>query len=81
MTGWVGDPATGFPDLPSPPVDGPQPLVLPRRHLRVETHYALENGPDQLRRRGGEGPIGHSLGLPACCLLPAPLLLSTQSVV
>ena len=34
MTGRVGDPATGSPDLPSPPVDGPQPLVQPGRPLR-----------------------------------------------
>ena len=35
MTEWVGDPTIGSPDLPSPPVDGPQPLVPPRRPLRV----------------------------------------------
>ena len=34
VTGWVGDPAIGSPDLPSPPVDGPQPLVQPGRPLR-----------------------------------------------
>ena len=34
MTGWVGDPTIGSPDLPSPPVDGPQPLVQPGRPLR-----------------------------------------------
>jgi hypothetical protein len=34
MTGWVGDPAIGSSDLPSPPVDGPQPLVQPGRPLR-----------------------------------------------
>jgi hypothetical protein len=34
MTGWVGDPTTGSPDLPSPPVGGPLPLVQPGRPLR-----------------------------------------------
>ena len=34
MAGWVGDPTTGSPGLPSPPVDGPQPLVQQRRPLR-----------------------------------------------
>jgi hypothetical protein len=34
MTGWVGDPTTGSPCLPSPPVSGTQPLVQQRRPLR-----------------------------------------------
>jgi hypothetical protein len=34
MAGRVGDPTTGSPDLPSPPVDGPLPLVQPGRPLR-----------------------------------------------
>jgi hypothetical protein len=39
MTGWVGDPTTGFPGLPSPPVGGPQPLVYQqRRPLRIGAH-------------------------------------------
>jgi hypothetical protein len=51
MTGWVGDPTTGSPGLPSPPVGGPQPLVQQRRPLRRRAHCALENASDQLRRR------------------------------
>jgi hypothetical protein len=82
MTGWVGDPTTGSPDLTSPPVDGPQPLVQQRRPLRgsplcsgnrfcpVETSWPSPSPPPPppLRHSQRRSTRTENRDTPPCCL-------------